>query len=57
MPRDDIWGDEVDEDEFDEIKDDPFEHFDDEYECPICGAICDDYVDCGCFADVHYGRD
>ena len=25
------------------------------YECPICGVDNDEWSDCGCFADLHYG--
>ncbi len=26
--------------------------------CPICGTdLSDDYTDCGCYADIHYGHD
>jgi len=27
--------------------------------CPICGAVIDDGYgyDCGCFGDLHYGKD
>lgn len=23
--------------------------------CPICGVELDEYTDCGCFAELHYG--
>jgi hypothetical protein len=25
--------------------------------CPICGTLDDEYLSCGCFEDIHYGRD
>jgi hypothetical protein len=25
--------------------------------CPVCGALIDEFQDCGCFADLHYGSD
>jgi len=27
------------------------------YDCPICGSPNDEYTTCGCYADVHYGKD
>ena len=28
-----------------------------EYTCPICLAPNDEYTTCGCYADIHYGKD
>lgn len=33
------------------------EDFDAPYECPVCGAECDDYQSCGCYEEIHYGKD
>ena len=27
------------------------------YDCPICGASCDEYTDCGCAMDVNLPKD
>ena len=28
------------------------------YQCPVCGAENDDYgPGCGCYEDIHYGKD
>ncbi len=26
-------------------------------QCPICGEISEGAMECGCFNDIHYGRD
>ena len=26
-------------------------------DCPICGAPLDEYTSCGCYEELHYGRD
>ena len=28
-----------------------------EPECPICGAPIDEWTDCGCYAELHWGGD